>query len=93
MVDNGNIQNYHMRSISISGLSKGFGGGRPKGEGEIQQGPDYYLFSLPPQEKLKSAGRKNWFCKNIITFLTINFIYESKTPPLIESSFMHFVNA
>ena len=37
------------------------GGGRkePCGEEDTQQGPDFYLFSLPPQEKLKSAGRKN----------------------------------
>ena len=42
-------------------------GGRkePCGEEDTQQGPDYYSFFVAPQEKLKSAGRKDWFCKNI----------------------------
>jgi len=28
------------------------------------QGSDDYSFFVAPQEKLKSAGRKKWFCKN-----------------------------
>ena len=46
------------RKASISGLSKGFEGGRHP------QGPDYYSFFVTPQKKLKSAGRKILFCKN-----------------------------
>ena len=56
------------------------GGGRkePCGKEDTQQGPDYYLFFLPPQKKLKSAGRKDWFCKNKNTIPTTY----SRSPPV-----------
>ena len=43
---------------------KGRGKKRALRGGRHPQGPDYYSFFVAPQEKLKSAGRKNWFCKN-----------------------------
>ncbi|GFH95660.1 hypothetical protein IMSAGC003_02211 [Lachnospiraceae bacterium] len=33
--------------------------GKRGGEKDTQRGPDFYLSFLPPQEKLKSAGRKD----------------------------------
>ena len=33
--------------------------GKRGGEKHTQRGPDFYLSFLPPQEKLKSAGRKD----------------------------------
>lgn len=51
----------------MAGKGLGWRGGRkePCGEEDTQQGLDYYSFFVAPQEKSKSAGRKNWFCKNI----------------------------
>ncbi len=44
----------------------GRGGGRkePCGEEDTRKALMITYFCCPPQEKLKSAGRKNLFCKN-----------------------------
>ena len=56
-------------------------GGRkePCGEEDTHKALIITLFFVAPQEKLKSAGRKDWFCKN-------NFITRTQSSQAAYSS-------